>query len=96
MTLDALYKIIKNRKDYMPKNSYITSLFKAGKNRIRQKVGEEAVEVIIAADEKTNKRLIEEMADLWFHSLVLLVASDISLKEIFSELGRRQKKENML
>ena len=56
MTIDKLYKIIKNRRLKMPKDSYVASLFRAGQDRIIQKIGEEATEVIIAAKNKNKKR----------------------------------------
>ncbi len=101
MTLDELYTIILDRKTRMPKNSYIASLFREGKDRIIQKVGEEAVEVIfaaatfdVAAKGKKKKRIIEETADLWFHSLILLASYGISPPDILSELNLRHEKMN--
>lgn len=93
MTLEELFTIIKERQKNMPKNSYTASLFNSGKDRILQKVGEEAIEVIIATKGKSKKRIIEEMADLWFHCLVLLVYLDVSFSEILKELENRQKAE---
>jgi phosphoribosyl-ATP pyrophosphohydrolase len=75
----------------MRENSYVTSLFRAGSDRIIQKVGEEATEVVIAAKNSDKKRLIEETSDLWFHMLILLVSKNISLDEIYLELKKRQK-----
>lgn len=87
--LDQLYNIILSRKEKMPKNSYLASLFKEGNDRIIQKVGEEATEVVIAAKNKNKQEIILEVADLWFHSLILLASFSISTKEIFSELKKR-------
>jgi len=75
----------------MPKNSYSASLFKQGENRINAKITEEAAEVVKAATSETKQRLIEETADLWFHSLVLCTYKNVSLKEIEAELTKRQK-----
>ena len=75
----------------MPKDSYVASLFRGSNDRIIQKVGEEAVEVVIASKNSDKKRLIEETADLWFHILVLLASKNISLDKIFEELEKRQK-----
>ncbi len=94
MTLEELYLIIQNRKARMPKDSYVTSLFRDGKERIIQKVGEEAIEVVIAAKGNNKKRIIEETADLWFHSLVLLSLYTITPSDILSELKSRQGKMN--
>lgn len=90
MTLEELYKIIEDRKEKLPENSYVASLFRKGKDRIIQKVGEESVEVVIAAKNETRKRLISEVADLIFHILVLLSEYKITLKDIGKELGRRR------
>ncbi len=92
MTIDELYNIIQNRKLKKPKDSYVASLFKAGRDRIIQKVGEEATEVIIAAKNEGKKRIISEVADLWFHILILLNSYNIQLKDIFVELEQRTKK----
>ena len=92
MTIDKLYKIIKNRRLKMPKDSYVASLFRAGQDRIIQKIGEEATEVIIAAKNKNKKRIVSEIADLWFYLLVMLISLDITPKEILQELDKRNKK----
>ena len=83
MNLEDLYKIIVD--------SYTASLFRDGEDRIIQKVGEEATEVIIAAKGKSRERIISEMADLWFHTLVLLSNFNITPKDIFRELQKRRK-----
>lgn len=88
---EIIYKledIIKSRKANLPENSYTTRLFKAGNQRIAQKVGEEAVETVIAALTEPE-RLAEETADLIYHLIVLLVDSGLSLKEIQKELIAR-------
>jgi phosphoribosyl-ATP pyrophosphohydrolase len=91
MTLEELYKIIINRKKNLPKDSYVASLFQKGRDRIIQKVGEEAMEVVIAGKNRSKSKIISEMADLWFHSLILLAARDIKPSEILEELERRKK-----
>ena len=73
----------------MPKDSYAASLFLLGEDRIIQKVGEEATEVIIAAKNKNKKRIISEVADLLFHLLVFLVLKDVTLPDIEKELESR-------
>jgi phosphoribosyl-ATP pyrophosphohydrolase len=93
MTLEELYKIIEDRKKNMPGNSYVASLFKEGNDRIIQKVGEEATEVVIAAKNKNKERIISEVADLLFHILVLLSANNIKPKEILEELKARASKK---
>lgn len=91
MTLEELYTIIEDRKAKMPKNSYVASLFREGKDRIIQKVGEESTEVVIAAKNGGKERIISEVADLVFHILVLLTAYGISTDEIFRELDKRKR-----
>lgn len=91
MILENLYKIIRLRQRVRPEGSYVASLYKEREDRIIQKVGEEAVEVVIAAKDKSKKRLIEEMADLYFMSLILLVKKNITLEEIWKELEKRKK-----
>lgn len=92
MILEELYKIIEDRKENMPKGSYVASLFREGKDRIIQKVGEESIEVVIAAKNEGKKRVISEVADLMFHILVLLSVCNIKPKDIFQELGKRREK----
>jgi phosphoribosyl-ATP pyrophosphohydrolase len=91
MTLEELYEIIKDRKKNGSEHSYVASLFKRGNDCIIQKVGEEATEVIIAAKNKTKKRIISEVADLLFHILVMLSAYKITLQEILQELEKRRE-----
>ena len=91
MTLDELYQIIENRKNIKSENSYISNLFQKGKDRMAQKIGEEATEVVIAVKNRKKKDIIEETADLWFHSLIILSALDIKPEDIFDEFERRKK-----
>ena len=91
MTLDELYKIIEKRKQEKAADSYVSSLFQKGRDRIVQKVGEEATEVIIAAKNRRKKDIIEEVADLWFHSLIMLSSMEITPNDIFDEFERRKK-----
>ncbi|GMN90320.1 bifunctional phosphoribosyl-AMP cyclohydrolase/phosphoribosyl-ATP diphosphatase HisIE [Francisella sciaenopsi] len=88
--IDKLEKLIAERKDYLPENSYLTSLFKKGLPRIAQKVGEEGVEVVIAAMKQDSEdELISETADLLFHLLVLLKEKEISLEQVCQKLVSR-------
>ena len=93
MNLNKLNKIIKDRKLNPEKSSYVSKLFEEGLDRIAQKVGEEAIEVVIAAKNNNKQRFIEEMADLWFHSLVLLNEKALSPEDIFKELEKRHNKK---
>jgi phosphoribosyl-ATP pyrophosphohydrolase len=88
--LEELFQIIEDRKANPVEGSYTNRLLEAGEDEILKKVGEEAVEVILAAKAQGNQRLIEEIADLYYHSLVLLAAREISLAEIDGELSRRR------
>jgi len=90
--LQKLSLIIKDRNNKRPKESYTTSLFTAGVARIGQKVGEEGVELAIAAQYNDKRRCIEESADLLYHLLVLLEAKDIDTVEIAQELEKRMNK----
>lgn len=90
--LKKLFDLIRDRKKKRPKNSYTTSLFKKGLDEIVKKVGEESVEVIIAAKSETKKRLVEESADLLYHLLVLLAEKEVDLDEVVAELAQRYKK----
>jgi phosphoribosyl-ATP pyrophosphohydrolase len=89
MKLDDLFAIIRQRQADAPAGSYTQSLFAAGEDRILQKVGEEAIEVLLAAKSQGDQRLIEELADLYYHSLVLLASRGLSLADIEAELERR-------
>ncbi|RPI29191.1 MAG: bifunctional phosphoribosyl-AMP cyclohydrolase/phosphoribosyl-ATP diphosphatase HisIE [Acidobacteria bacterium] len=86
--LAYLSDLIKKRKEQMPDGSYTTSLFKGGLSRIAQKVGEEAVEVVVSAGED-RQRSVEETADLLYHVLVFLEQRGISLGDVVTELERR-------
>lgn len=90
MTIDELYTIILDRKKSSARHSYVRSLFREGKDRIIQKFGEEAIETIVAAKGRDRKRMTGELADLWFHLLILMADLDISPQEVSSELGRRR------
>lgn len=85
-----LSELIKQRKKDLPENSYTTKLFKEGSDRIIQKVGEEATEVIIAAKNKSKQRIIYESADLLYHLIVLLADNELTLTDIVKELESRQ------
>lgn len=91
MILEELYKIIEDRKKNLPKDSYVASLFKKGTDKIAQKVGEESIEVIIAAKNENKQRIISEVADLLFHTLILLSSKNISVSDILKELKQRQQ-----
>ena len=89
--LKELTQIIADRKTTPLPNSYTSSLFAAGEDRILQKVGEEAVEVLLAAKGQGQERLVSELADLCYHILVLLAYKDLTLADIEHELRLRHQ-----
>ena len=91
MEISELYDIIFDRKTNPKPGSYTNSLFDTGLPRIAQKVGEEGTEVVVAALSQENERLIEEIADLTYHVLVLMAAKDITLGDVVRELEKRHK-----
>lgn len=102
--LSELQNFINKRHQEMPENSYTTSLFKKGINKMAQKVGEEATETIIEATNGTNDQLVYESSDLLYHLIVMLTAKGLSIEDVASELikrhdpnwdkARRMKKSN--
>ncbi len=87
--LSRLDRIIYERKRDLPEKSYTTSLFKAGINKAAQKVGEEAVELIIEAKDQNDELFLNEAADLLYHMIVLLRYRDFSLKNVADVLEKR-------
>jgi phosphoribosyl-AMP cyclohydrolase / phosphoribosyl-ATP pyrophosphohydrolase len=87
--LSRLTRIISERKVNRPKGSYTSRLFNEGEQKIAQKVGEEAIELVIAAQYSDKQRCVEEAGDLVYHLLVLLAAKEISLEEVEAELEKR-------
>lgn len=89
--LTYLQQIVHERKNLKPEESYTAKLFNKGKNKIIQKVGEEAVEVVIAAKNEDKNEIINETADLLYHLIVMLEASNIELSEVVDCLIQRHK-----
>jgi phosphoribosyl-ATP pyrophosphohydrolase len=87
--LNELENIIRDRQTNAPAGSYTASLFNAGVNKVAQKVGEEAVEVIVAALGQGRTEQIGELSDLFYHTLVLMAQLDISLDDVRAELAKR-------
>jgi phosphoribosyl-ATP pyrophosphohydrolase/phosphoribosyl-AMP cyclohydrolase len=88
--LTGLTELLHQRRRDLPAGSYTAGLFSAGRARIAQKVGEEAVEVLVAAVQGNRGQLVSEAADLIFHLLVLLVDAGIDPGEVWGELARRR------
>jgi len=93
MILDDLQRVILSRKNNPSEDSYVSSLFAKGKDEILKKIGEEAVEVIIASKATDKKQLVHELADLWFHCMVLMPEHGLSHEDIFRELEKRFRKQ---
>ncbi|MBC1323257.1 phosphoribosyl-ATP diphosphatase [Listeria welshimeri] len=89
--LNDLYEEIKKRKEQPKEGSYTNYLFEKGLDKILKKVGEETTEVIIAS-KNNNQELVNEVADLTYHLLVLLAEKNISLSSVQAELERREGK----
>ena len=88
-TLDELEALIGARGQSVADRSYTRSLLDAGVPRIARKLGEEAIETVIAAIEGSRPQIVAEAADLVYHLMVLLHASNLSLSDVVAELGRR-------
>lgn len=89
--LDELQATISERKRNPKPGSYTNRLFDEGLPRIAQKVGEEAVEVVVASLSQSREAQVGEMCDLMYHTLVLMASLDITLYDVFAELERRHK-----
>ncbi|MFN8411804.1 MAG: phosphoribosyl-ATP diphosphatase [Anaerolineales bacterium] len=91
MNIEWLFEVIEDRKKNPTEKSYTASLFAEGLPKIAQKVGEEGTEVVVAALAQEDQRLIEEIADLTFHTLVLLSARGLTPTHIVAELEKRHR-----
>lgn len=89
--LQELYQVIADRKANPQEGSYTTYLFAKGQDKILKKVGEECAETIIGSKNNSKEELLYEMADLWYHCLVLLAYHNITPDELLAELQRRRK-----
>ena len=88
--LDRLAATIRDRRGADPASSYVASLFARGRPKIAQKLGEEAVETVIAAMGDAPQAIVPEAADLLFHLCVLLADAGLSLDDVRAELARRE------
>lgn len=88
--LEKLEATIRSRRSADPASSYVAKLFAKGRSKIAQKLGEEAVETVIAALSGSRQDVIGEAADLIFHLTVLLAEADIPLADVLAELERRE------
>ena len=88
-TLQNLAEILEQRKNAKADESYVASLYESGLEKILSKIDEEAGETIDAAREADEKHLIHEVADLWFHCMVLLAQKNLSHEDVLEELNQR-------
>jgi phosphoribosyl-ATP pyrophosphohydrolase len=87
--LVRLMEVLESRKNADPGSSYVASLYTKGLDTILKKIGEESTETIIAGKAGDEKQIVYEMADLWFHSLVLLAHKGLKAEQVLQELERR-------
>lgn len=87
--LDQVHQTLVSRLDADPSSSYVASLYGKGLDAILKKVGEEATETVMAAKDGEPDKIIYEVADLWFHTLVLLAQQGLEPQQVIDELARR-------
>mgnify|MGYP005842512973 CR=1 FL=1 len=93
--LHRVYKVIEDRKAHPKKGSYVCSLLQKGQDQVLKKIGEETAETILSAKGGSRENLIHEIADLWFHTLILLAFHGVSIEEVCQELERRHKERTL-
>ncbi len=89
-TLERLAAVIESRRGADPDKSYVARLFAKGQDAMLKKVGEEATEVVMAGKDGDATKLTGEVADLWFHTLVVLAAHGLKPADVLAELRRRE------
>jgi len=89
-TLARLAAVIASRRGGDPDKSYVARLFAKGPDAILKKVGEEATEVVMAAKDGVPERIVGEVADLWFHSMIALAQYGLTPADVLAELERRE------
>ena len=88
--IERVYDVINSRRDGDPKESYVAKQFGKGRAKIAEKVGEEAVETVIAAIQDDKREIVAESTDLLFHMLMLWADAGVKPADVFSELARRE------
>ena len=88
-TLQRVAEVLEARKSADPESSYVASLYAKGLDSILKKIGEEATETVMAAKDGDPRQIVHEVADLWFHTLVLLAQQGLGPAEVLEELERR-------
>jgi phosphoribosyl-ATP pyrophosphohydrolase len=94
--LNEVSATIASRRDSEPQGSYVGSLFHRGDDAILKKIGEEATETVMAGKDGDPGRIVHEVADLWFHTLVLLARHGLSHDDVLAELKRRQGRSGLV
>jgi phosphoribosyl-ATP pyrophosphohydrolase len=89
-TLARLAAVIAQRRGGDPEKSYVARLFAKGDDAMLKKVGEEATEVVMAAKDRNPAALVAEVADLWFHTMIVLAAHGLGPADVLAELARRE------
>jgi phosphoribosyl-ATP pyrophosphohydrolase len=87
--LDRLSEVLRARRDGDPEKSYVARLYREGLDAILKKIGEEATETVLAAKTGNKEQIVHEVADLWFHTLVMLIERGLSHEAVLDELSRR-------
>ncbi len=87
--LTELAQVLEQRKGQDPQKSYVAGLYAKGLDTILKKIGEEATETVMAAKDGAPEKIVHEVADLWFHSLVLLAHQGLGPDQVLAELQRR-------
>lgn len=87
--LTQLAEVLESRKQAAPDSSYVAKLYAKGLDAILKKVGEEATETVMAAKDGNKEKIVYEVADLWFHTLVLLAQQNLHPDDVLNELARR-------
>jgi len=87
--LNKLAEILESRKQADPESSYVAGLYGKGLDSILKKIGEEATETVMAAKDGDADKIVYEIADLWFHTLVLLASQNLGPDDVLKELDRR-------
>jgi len=88
--LDRLAATLEARKQAAPDSSYVAKLYARGTDAILKKIGEEATETVMAAKDGEAEKIVYEVADLWFHTLVLLAHKNLGPADVLNELARRE------
>lgn len=89
-SLQRLHEVIQSRRQGDPDKSYVARLFHKGTDAILKKIGEEATETVMAAKDGDREKIVYEVADLWFHSMIALARFDLSPADVLRELERRE------